>query len=421
MGVSQQTIRQMEGNTPLQTPNKPFDMFVYSYTAESEVLDQLIQDLIVELELMRPKKHSLVLRVVLMNLIYSGHELVGLYRANCKVAQRINPDQVGQQALRAVLDSLEKAGYIGSKKGSKSEKRITLIWQTERLKNLLRGRSLEPYWLGGDLQLIRRLDPVVLKSRCGKEVDYQDTAYTVEVREFLMEYEEFLELFDIGYRWDSKDEWIAPPFNIRRSFNHGSFYKGGRISSPWTRLNKDARRTLTINDFPTSEVDMPCSSVNLMYRLATGKPYQEGDAYQVTVEGIPVPRPFSKKFLSIAQNTTGRGVQEAFQKELVKMGREEEFFQWFSISKLQEALLHKHHLIKQYLFKPSVGMKLQWAESELVYLVLKKLTEQGIPALTIYDAFLVRELDESKVRDELNSVANGCVPTYLRNFISTHN
>ena len=412
-----------------------FNMFVYSYTAESEALEHLIQELCIDLELARPKKHAVTLKVILVNLIYSHHGLVGLYRANRTVAQRSNPDRIGQQALRTVLDALERTCYIRQIKGSKAEQRCTLISVAERLAVRLEHKSLQPYWVGGSLRLVTRFDPVVLKDRAGKEIDYDDNAYTSEVRSFLREYEEFLQDFEMLYSkygipekgqdyWDREMESISQIMLIRRTYNHGSFFKGGRISSPWTQLSKDQRRTLCLysseQTSACTEIDMQCSSVNLMYRLATGEPYQ-GDAYQVQVNGEQVPRAISKKFLSIAQNTTAQGVTEPFSKELKGMQSDteensEKYRLRCTVPELKEALLQKHARIKKYLFKPSVGMKIQWAESELVYLVLKKLLALEIPALTVFDSFIVREQDAAQVQEVLNSTASEDMHIYLRNF-----
>jgi hypothetical protein len=157
-----------------------------------------------------------------------------------------------------------------------------------------------------------------------------------------------------------------------------------------------------------------------MYRLATGEPYQ-GDAYQVQVNGEQVPRAISKKFLSIAQNTTAQGATEPFLKELKGMQSDteensEKYRLRCTVPELKEALFQKHARIKKYLFKPSVGMKIQWAESELVYLVLKKLLALKILALTVFDSFIVREQDAEQVQEVLNSTASEDMHIYLRNF-----
>lgn len=396
---------------------KPFDRFVYSYTTDSKALDDFISELLLELELTRPAKQSKALRAVLMNLIYSHQECVGLYRSTSyTMPKRLNPDQIGQRTLRTVLNALEKGDYINQDTGSKTNKTLTLITPTPKLNWAFGERFLAPYWVNGkdEPKLIRRLDPVVLKNKSKKIIDYEDTLYTNHVRETLNKYEEQLAYHDIDYVFFGKDEAIAYPFNIRRTFNHSSFHKGGRISARWTQLKKKDRKNIAIDGEKTIEIDMPCSSMNIIYRAATNAPYQ-GDAYRVEIRGQIIPRKFGKQYLTIAQNNSELGTGKTFIKELKKDETWDEFQSLgITVSELKEALMQKHSTVHQYLFRPSTGMKIQWAESELVFLVLRELTERGIPTLTVFDSFIVKESDGDVVSEVLRTVSDSCMDDYLR-------
>lgn len=405
-----------------------FNMLVYSYTAESEALDQLVQELCVELKLSRPKKHKLALKAVLVNLIFNRTP-IGLYRAKQVQPSRKNPDYIGQKALRAVLDALARENYIKQTIGSRVDKKCTIISGTKFLTTRFKENNLKDIQAGGSLVLDTRFDPVVLKNKAGDEISYKDTAYTNEVRDFLQEYEQFLQEYQIDYNLYGipgtekngieNDTNIPQIALIRRTYNWGSFQMGGRISGPWSNITKQQRNTLCFyKDGVTSrtvEIDMPCSSVNLLYRLQTGYAY-DGDAYQVRVNGIQIPRMFSKRYMNIALNSSPRGLAGAFRDSLPK-GTKDAIRMPCTVSELKEALLQMHSPIRNYLFKPEIGMLIQWSESELVYLALKKLLALKIPALSVYDSFIVREQDAELVKEVLNTTAKD-TELYLSNFKS---
>lgn len=393
-----------------------FDLFIYSYTADSPELDRLIEYLIADLQLKRPKKHSKVLRAVLVNLIYMQHDTVGLFRGNITVPKRANPDCIGQTALRTVLDTMSDAGLIVQNIGSKQQGCLTLIRPTEKLLSMLRCRDLRPYWEGGNLELITRYDPIRLKNRNKKAIDYIDTEYTIEVRSFLHEYEEFLSNIDIVYRLNGEDISISYPFNVRRTFNNASFELGGRISAPWTSIPSFARSTIEIDGERTVEIDMPSSTINLLYRLATGHGYTEGDAYFLSVDGLDVPRKFIKAFLTIAQNTRSVNFEEAYFNYLEEKKIKDEFLLLgVSLAELRKNIAVKHGRIWHLLFKPEIGMKIQWSESELIYLVLRELTRRGIPSLSVYDSIIVKKSDERVGRKVLDFITTQGTCVYLRN------
>ena len=54
-----------------------FNMFAYSYTAESEALEHLIQELCIDLELARPKKHAATLKDIVCHQHYLMLESMG--------------------------------------------------------------------------------------------------------------------------------------------------------------------------------------------------------------------------------------------------------------------------------------------------------------------------------------------------------
>lgn len=402
-----------------------FDQFQYHYMAESSRLDKYLDDFIPTLNFLRPKNKYKLLNTLIVNLIYSETERVGIFRSRSySLPKRHNPNNIGQDALITVLDALLDHGYIEQELGSFSGGTMTIIKMTDKFSSSLSGYGVLPCWYGFDgVHLIANNDPVVLKSKIDKKViDYTDSNYTNDVRSFLRLYEAFIEevseeiYLDIDiedYRYDIG--YITPPFNIKRTFNWGRFNMGGRISAKWTNLSKELRPFLMLADEATKEIDMVCSSINIMYRKATGKPYQgDGDAYHIKINGEVITRNLVKQYLTIAQNTSPHKTGDAYIKELVRTGKLEEFDELgVSVDELDEAIRAKHTQILDYLFKPATGMKVQWSESELVFLVLKRLTNERIPALSVFDSFIVRESDATYVSQVLDEISDNCMDKYL--------
>jgi len=402
-----------------------FDPFQHHYTTDSPKLDKYIQELVFILEFKRPKSKPAILKVLFVNLLYSRKNRVGIYRTTSyKLPKRHNPESIGQTSLCTVLDALVKHGYIDEVKGDYSTQTMTIISRTSKLSTGFRVNEIGAGWdLLRGTPLITRADPVVLKNKKDKKViDYEDTDYTNEVRAFLSQYEALLDevcdeiypdLDHDDYRFDQG--YIESPFNIKRTFNWGKFTMGGRISAKWTGISKEVRPFLMIADEATDEIDMECSSINIMYRKATGKPYQgANDAYYIEMNGEVIPRKLVKQYLTIAQNTSPHKTGGAYIKELVEIGKLEEFDELgVSVDELDKAIRAKHTQILDYLFKPSMGMKVQWSESELVFLVLKRLTSERIPALSVFDSFIVRKSDASYVAQVLGDISNNRMDEYL--------
>jgi hypothetical protein len=385
----------------------PFDWFNRAFTVNSIELDAFVDELSVELDFSRPSVSKRSIKSILLNFIFSESKRLGLYRGLSYIyPQRYNPLDINVRALNTVVDKLEEGAYISQVVGRWGES-VTILEQTEKLKQEFCCRCLNSSWLN----LLYLGDSVVLKDQDKRLIDYEDDEYTRYVRSFIAKYEEFLSGFEICYG-ENRD--IDHPYCVKRVFNSGSFNRGGRLVGPWAGIKKEERAKLCIDGEETAEIDMPSSALNILYRAATGKPYQGEDAYELIIEGRKVDRDFVKLASNISQNTQRQKVIDVLHGQIAKnaaLSRFEEL--GISYTQLLEAFEEKHKALSPWLFKPIRGLQTQWAESELIFMVLEQLVREGIPVLSVYDSIIVRKGDKDRAEEILWSTADDAMDSYL--------
>jgi len=409
--------------------NERFKKLKYGYDSDSEVVSTSLPILKVELGLNRQQQVK-ALKMILLNFKFSDCPKVGvLVSTSIKLTKRANFNEIGQRALNTVIDKLAEYEYISRQKGSKKDKRCTLIWPTPKLNSFFhdnRWFMWTEYGNNAPLELITNHEPIVLKdsNKDKTPIEYEDTSYTNRVRQNMKRYEEFLSNKEItygGYR-EHKDglKTISPPYDLKRSYNNGSFGFGGRLSSPWANLPSALRETIQIDGNDTVEIDFSASSLNIIYRAVTGKPYQGGDAYMVNVDGVDIPRSYSKRYLAIAQNVSSPQVaSRIFKIELVSDEIFDDFTSYgVSVKKLALALRAKHKEIGSCLFKGELGLRVQLAESEIVFMISNRLTLEDIPVLTVYDSFIMEERHKEHVEEVIADTLDSCIDDYLNTLSS---
>ena len=378
---------------------------------------------------MNRRKQLDSIKMIFLNLLYDQIGFVTLYReTSYKPTNRENPNNIGQTTLITTLNILEKAGYLTQIIGSKATETATSISPTEKLGEFFSSWK----WLTCDIngcpdyiELIHNHDPIVLKDegkgkgKKKKEIDYADDLKTNAMRSDMLAYESMLSKVSIEYKTFTEDGYdfdeITPPYNLRRVFNSSSFLNGGRLVAPWSSLKPEARSEIILDGDETIEIDLPSSSLNILYLHVTGSPYC-GDAYDISDQGLTLKRKLIKKYLTIAQNvSSARHAKQAFSNALEKEGLLGGLIKsGVTIEQLAEAVKVKHKLVYSHLFKKGLGLRLQRAESDLVMLVIKKLMDKGIPCLTVYDSFIVKEQDKQELKEAISFVSDDCQGEYLK-------
>jgi hypothetical protein len=201
---------------------------------------------------------------------------------------------------------------------------------------------------------------------------------------------------------------------------NGEFLFGGRMAPPWVNLSKEARKRIIINGERTVEIDRPASHINAMYEVITGKPYQHGYPYDLSVDGRAVPKHIVKHLSAFMQgSSSARGtairVGKYYKREASKPGASaqdiDNHLEWLNFKKgvnssvIIYMFLHKHSLVRDsYLRGKQYGDKIQCWESDIVFEVVIELVKRGIPVLTVYDSFIVQQSSLSVLEELMEKV-----------------
>lgn len=392
--------------------------FNHSFDATSLELDALVNILYEETTLNRATIHKRGLKLILINLIiFSGVKLLISRDHNYKSLSRYNALDVGVSALNTVIEALHRSKYIALiigknlpyGNGIKSS-----IEATEMLKDRLNPIALQ---LNPTELVLFREDK---KNGSKQLIDYKDTLRSVRIRNELEAYNKFLSTIHIELR-DSFGLEVVRHFNyqvIQRKFidngevdiqGHPLFNSGGRASSTWTNLGKSSERAnIFMDNEPTIEVDYQASSINVLYKALTGKPFQ-GDPYTLTVGDFVIPRHLVKQIATISLNSTSSvGVSSTVGKvygalrtslkveDQLKAKEYQSTQIKIQIKVILEAFLTTHEPIRHMFLKgKDIWNKVQCLESDLVFAVVNQLTQLGMPVLTVHDSFIVKATDKA--------------------------
>ncbi len=368
------------------------------------------------------KEQTKALKLLLCNLYIHPNQSIRVSRSrNSLGTKRGNPLGVGFDAFRKALDTLDSHGYITQDIGSKLENKQTTIITTPKLIEWFHANS----WTEDDIEVF---DGQYVKLRLNEDkrssIDYEDTDYSRWLSAELENYSNLLNKCDLhlmdedgNLEKEFKNHCISRPFiKHRRHPRNGEFLFGGRMSPPWVNLSKEKRKRIIINGEQTVEVDRPASHINAMYEVITGKPYQHGYPYDLSVDERVVPKHIVKHlstFMQGSKNPLGTAIRVGnhYKREATKVGASAKnihhYEEWLTYKKKVNAsviinmFLDKHSLVKDYYMRgKQYGDMIQCWESDIVFEVVIELVKRRIPVLTVYDSFIV-QLSYLSVLEEL--------------------
>lgn len=290
--------------------------------------------------------------------------------------------------IGAILNAMETTGLITRHVGFHGGPRTT-IEPTPKLRAMLETPA--------DMAPIGRAEgaeTIILRAHAGRNrpkvlINYQDTEETQALRQEMHEVNEALGAADIRLVGKPVPE---PTFLTRRfqidspeaphTFNrHGRLYGG-----VWMNLPKAERHRLRVNGEPIVDLDFTACFPNLAY-LEAGAALPNSDPYG-GVEGLR--RVGAKKALvallcrSGAMRKLPKGLRE-----IVGKG-------WTAES-LVAAMKERHPAIAG-LFGTGIGLKLMFTESRILLATVRRLFEQGIPAMPFHDGLHVPASKEREAR-----------------------
>jgi len=365
---------------------------------------------------LRDKRQIRGARLLLCNLYIQGQKQVMVSRRKMSLGgKRYNPLEIGYRAIISSLDALQKNGYIIQIIGSHNEGTMTTMEPTDKLMQWFEDTG----W--SDAGVDKRAGSYVTLREPRKQndnavyIDFEDTKYSKWLGERIKQYDQLLNSCKIELWHDNGTlDREFKKFTIQRKFikhkvdySNMEFAFGGRIPGPWVNLSSDLRKKITINGEPTVELDRKASHLNAMYQVITGAPYPyKDDPYNISVDGISVPRHIAKNFSSFMQGSRSpKGVAHSVinhykrnalevkspkENDIKKYEEYVEFKKNIKPTDIAKAILGRHPKVANYYNNgKSYGDFISCWESDIVFEVVMELTKRGIPCLTVYDSFIV--------------------------------
>lgn len=188
---------------------------------------------------------------------------------------------------------------------------------------------------------------------------------------------------------DEDNRWefdILARTQLYRVFNNGRFTDGGRFYGGWWQgVPARQRKYLTINWFPTAELDYSNMQIAMLY--ADEGLELEGDAY--AIEDIPqTHRKLVKRTVFKIINADGQ--IRAPLRAALPQG-----WEWNAIL---EAVREKHRPIARY-FGTGEGVRLQKRDADIAEEVMLTMKAEGTLVLPIHDSFVVEEGRQGRLRE----------------------
>jgi len=391
-------------------------------SSESPHIDKSVEQLRREIGLTRIE-HTRSLKVLLCNLfIYQDKKILVSRRKNKISTTKGNPLKIGANGFISALNALDGFGLIEQKKGKKTDNKTTSIRTTEDLLIWFDASN----WSHDDIDSFNP-QRITLKLNEDKKVfiDPSPTQFFTWLDSELKKYNDLLNASVICL--PNKDGTLEQQRNItayRGFIKHkhhpkdGELLFGGRlVGRSWVNISSEDRQKITINDESTVEVDREASHINAMYEVATGNPYPEeyGDPYDIVVDERQVPRHIAKNLLSFSQGAnTAKGVSQrvgrsykkkangddAKQKDIDNLNEWNRFKKKTPGTKIHKVLMMKHYQVKDYYLRgKQYGDMISGWEADLVFEVVRELTNRGVACLTVYDSFIVQSKYKKLVKD----------------------
>jgi hypothetical protein len=208
---------------------------------------------------------------------------------------------------------------------------------------------------------------------------------------------------------------------LRRIFKYsldlgGRFYDQGGIS--YQTSKKEHRKLITIDGYPTKEVDFKAMHLNMLYAWAGIK--IDRDPY--TIEGLErgvvkalVLRFVNSDNLGGFKSAVTRSSRPSFKQKMncpierAKVVREsrESFIEGLPDGLTGEEahgyLVSAYADISEYIAQEGIGLRLQNTDSRIMDAILVELCEKGIAALPLHDSVIVKENDVAIAQDVMRT------------------
>jgi hypothetical protein len=228
--------------------------------------------------------------------------------------------------------------------------------------------------------------------------EYEEDKATIALRQQMTDINAWLSTADITCNLPQVDPAHR---RLRRIFNNSDFAQGGRLYGGfWQAMSSDERQEhILIEGDCCVELDYGQMSLAILYGLTGTKP-PEGDLYDLSAEGIPTA--YRKGIKTVIQALINSSkVPTKMPKGVRKLIPSR-----YTIKDILEAVARKHPAIYPQMTS-GIGMQLFRKESDILVDVLEALRSEGIVALPVHDAVVVRDDISDKAKAVMKDIFRG--------------
>ena len=242
--------------------------------------------------------------------------------------------------------------------------------------------------------------PKRLSNNTAKYQDYQDDEATLALRQQMADINAWLNTADITC---SHPQVEPSQRRLRRIFNNSDFGQSGRLYGGfWQAMSSEERQEhILIKSDCCVELDYGQMSLLLLYARAEAQEHlPSGDLYDLSEYGFPTEsRPGIKKVIQAIINSPElpRRLPKGVRKHLPSHT---------NIRDILAAIESKHPTIYPQMTS-GIGMQLFRKESDILVDVLETLRSEGIVALPVHDAVVVRDDISDKAKAVMKDIFRG--------------
>lgn len=313
--------------------------------------------------------------------------------------------EANYQPFKATRDAMmelglleRRNGYSSPGFGSKQDGKAARLRATDKFFSLTASVGVYPEDAYRHFQ--RRLPqfPLQLRSAShideigrkidGKRMKFAKTHKTAALERDLHDLNKFLDQFTLengihrGYR-RIFNEGDHPDFNWNKG---GRLYSQGEDS--YQRMKSEDRLKMRINGEPVCEIDIRASYLTMLYALA-GSPLPS-DATPYEIDGIP--RKIIKAWITITLGHDKLHVKWPSELKADLEGKGFDLTNEFKIKAVQEAVLDRHPILRDWPSMPFSWADLMYMESAAVMNTSLYLTGfDEVPCFSVHDSIIVPE------------------------------
>jgi hypothetical protein len=325
---------------------------------------------------------------------------IGVHMSNSayQAGSRYNELHVSPVMIK-LIHHAHQCGLIGFWRGSEGAQMVSRIWPAEPLIELFKQARFGVLDIGHP----PNEECIILSAGKGKWVEYEDTPFTIDMRQRLVPYNDllhqtFIEIPTLDHpvvRIDndrSHDIFISQNDKfVRRIAYRGNWSLGLRFHGGfWQRLPKRWRAPVHINDLPTIEDDYSGLHISLLYGLEHRA--MPGNPYDIELPFLNHPtkqlRKWMKGLALMSLNAANeKAAFQAFRNEQPP-GSPAKSFTNAILHRMLNAFKTKHAPIADYVCSDS-GVWLMAMDGRISARVLDHFTRKSIPVLSVHDSYLI--------------------------------